>query len=130
MAAPAGRRSLSVRLLLDEHFAPAVAEQLRARGHDVVAVAELPHLQSCPDEVILEQAAGDARSALSENARDFMLLHEQWRKRGDLHSGIVLTSRRRFPRTKHTVGALVEALEDLLEARTSDDAMRGTFVWL
>jgi Domain of unknown function (DUF5615) len=29
-----------VRLLLDEHYSPEIARQLRKRGHDIVAVAE------------------------------------------------------------------------------------------
>jgi predicted nuclease of predicted toxin-antitoxin system len=119
-----------VRLLLDEHFSPTVAEQLRSRGHDVVAVVEVPKLRSRPDEVILEHATAETRAVLSDNVRDFVLLHEQWRKRGELHAGIVLTSRRRFPRTRRGLGALVEGLHDLLQALPDDSSLCGTFTWL
>jgi hypothetical protein len=40
------------RLLLDEMFSPAVAAELRALGHDVIAVADRPDLRSKSDEEI------------------------------------------------------------------------------
>lgn len=33
---------VTVRLLLDEHLSPEIAHQLRARGHDAIAVGERP----------------------------------------------------------------------------------------
>ena len=33
-----------VKLLLDEHFSPDIARQLRAKGHDAIAVKEHPEL--------------------------------------------------------------------------------------
>jgi hypothetical protein len=38
-----------VRLLLDEMFSPAITVELRALGHDVIAVADQPDLRSRSD---------------------------------------------------------------------------------
>ncbi|MGI8607900.1 MAG: DUF5615 family PIN-like protein [Candidatus Dormibacteria bacterium] len=119
-----------MRLLLDEHFSPTIAEQLRDHGHDVVALVELSHLRSRPDEDVLDYATAGGRAVVTENVVDFVLLHEAWRKRGDLHSGIVLSSSRRFPRTKTGVGRLVSALADLLDQTTEDEVFDGRLTWL
>jgi uncharacterized protein with PIN domain len=42
-----------VKLLLDEHYSPAIARQLRILGHDVVAVAERADLVSLSDDGLL-----------------------------------------------------------------------------
>lgn len=49
-----------VRLLLDEHFAPLIAEVLRERGHD--AVAEMPSLRGESDERLLSTPARSTRA--------------------------------------------------------------------
>lgn len=48
---------MSYPLLLDEMFSGAIAEQLRAKGHDVLAVVADPALVALPDEQILARAA-------------------------------------------------------------------------
>jgi hypothetical protein len=40
------------RLALDEMFSPAIAAELRDRGHDVIAVADRPDLRAKSDEEI------------------------------------------------------------------------------
>src|SRR6516165_3905415 len=49
-----------MRLLLDMNLPPAMAEWLRAEGHDVVHVREIGFAQS-PDRDVFERAAEDAR---------------------------------------------------------------------
>jgi hypothetical protein len=52
---------MSYRLLLDEMFPGAIAEQLRAKGHDVLAVVADPALAALPDEQTLARAASTGR---------------------------------------------------------------------
>ncbi len=47
-------------MLLDEVWPPALAEQLRRRGHDVVTVADLPRLRGQPDEAVFAFAGAKA----------------------------------------------------------------------
>jgi Trk K+ transport system NAD-binding subunit len=42
---------MSYPLLLDEMFSGAIAEQLRAKGHDVLAVVADPDLVALPDTI-------------------------------------------------------------------------------
>lgn len=101
-----------VRLLLDEMLSPAVAEQLRQRGIDVVAVVELPHLVSLSDEELLVEATTQGRILVTANVRDFAALSKGWvtRPQQDAHPGLVYVSSRAFPQDRSYVGALVSAL--------------------
>jgi len=47
-----------VRLLLDEHLSPAIAEQLRSREHDVVLVVEVGLRQQLDREVMAWAGCG------------------------------------------------------------------------
>jgi Domain of unknown function (DUF5615) len=48
---------MSYPLLLDEMLSAGIAEQLRAKGHDVLAVVADPALTALPDDQILAYAA-------------------------------------------------------------------------
>lgn len=119
-----------MRLLLDEHFSPEIARQLRARGQDVVAARELDHLHGLTDADLLAWAAAERRALVTENVVDFVELHRRSILRRQPHAGIVFTSPRRFPRTRRAIGRLVVALEALLVARPDSDALRGDAWWL
>ncbi len=58
-----------MKLLLDEMYTAVVAEQLRARDRDVIAVAERADLRGTPDEDLLDWALSEDR------ARTQPLLH-------------------------------------------------------
>jgi hypothetical protein len=61
-----------LRLLLDEMYAPAVAVELRARGHDVLSVHEAdPALVGAADSEVLSAAVSAERVLVTENVRDF-----------------------------------------------------------
>lgn len=51
-------RKTSEPLLLDEMFSPTIAEDLRRRGHDVLAVAGDPPFRSMSDPELYEWAGG------------------------------------------------------------------------
>lgn len=113
-------------LLLDEMFSPVVAEQLRDRGYDVVAVAADPTLRAMEDAALYEWAGSQGRRVVTENAQDFRPL--LWREEGRTGPGILLTSSRAFPRSRRSVGLLVTALENWLVQ--SDSAGQPPEDWL
>lgn len=78
-----------MKLLIDEMFPPVVAELLRERGHDVVAVLERPDLAGLSDADLLGHAAREGRAVVTENVRDFALLDRRYRQEGREHEGLV-----------------------------------------
>lgn len=105
---------MSAQLLLDEMLAGVIAEQLRARGHDVVAVVEDPSMTGLSDGEIFASATSSSGAVVTLNIRDFVLLEQRWRAGGCSHAGLVLVSSRAFPQDRSFVGALVKALDKLL----------------
>lgn len=104
-----------MKLLLDEMWSPVVAEQLRRRGHDVVAVAERPERRGQADLVIFAAAQAAGRVVVTENVVDYRPLGAQELQDGRSHAGLIFTSNRRFPRhDPRTAGRLVPALDALL----------------
>ncbi|MBG0812741.1 DUF5615 family PIN-like protein [Planomonospora sp. ID82291] len=105
---------MSGRLLLDEMFPPLLAEALRERGYDVIAIAERAEGRGLPDPQVLELAVEEQRCLLTENIGDFETL-----RAGRLHDGrpcpgLLYSSPYRFPRTKTAIGRLISAIEELL----------------
>jgi predicted nuclease of predicted toxin-antitoxin system len=119
-----------VRLLLDEHFSPRIALELRHRGHDVVAVRERPELRGLSDHAIFALMAAEHRAILTEDASDFIPILRAATIRGTDHFGVVLTSPKQFPRTSRAIGRFVVALDAFLAARPPDDALRRQIWWL
>jgi predicted nuclease of predicted toxin-antitoxin system len=100
-------------LLLDEMYPPSLAQQLRTAGHDVVAVLEVEvGLAARTDEDVLTWADRSDRCVVTENVADFARLAQQ----GFRHSGLVLVSSRRCPRTASGLQRLAKALDAFLSA--------------
>lgn len=122
-----------MRLLLDEMISATVAEQLRARGHDVLAVQDpdLRHLRGIDDCVLLDQAAAEHRAVVTDNVPDFVRCHQRRVDRGHTHHGLLLFANDTFPRYRHDafVGQLLAALEEQLLAHPGDDDS-GWIRWL
>ncbi len=120
-----------MRLLHDEHFSPLVARRLRNQlGHDVLAVTERPELLGLSDEALFEVARAERRALVTENAADFMTLVRTASASSSPHAGLIVTSHRAFPRSKDAIGSLVAALDTLLTAHRSDDALVDRVAWL
>lgn len=116
-----------MKLLLDEMWSPAVAEALRQRGHDVVAVAARRGLRSATDEAVAEAARAEGRAIVTEDVKGFRALATAAGHAGRGFPLLILTGNRRWPRANPgTVGRLVEALDALL---TANDAIEGEH-WL
>lgn len=119
-----------MKLLIDEHYPPSLAKQLRERGHDAVAVQEEADLRGMTDPDLFAEAQRRNRAVLTENVADYMLLDAEYRGRHLAHWGLVLTSNRTFPRGKPaTVGALVKALDELLHKADWEDGS-SQVIWL
>lgn len=119
---------MTLRLLLDEHFSPDIARQLRRRGHDVVAARERAEMHGLTDRELLAVAVHERRAVVTENVADFVELHRQSVLRGGPHAGLVFTSPRRFPRTRRAIGRMVRALDALLADGPRD--LAGQTWWL
>lgn len=115
------------RLLLDEMFPAAMAEQLCAKGYDVRAVVASPEFTGLPDEEILLGATEAGRSLVTANIRDFMSLHARYRAANRSHAGLILVSTKTFPQNRAFVAAVTSALNVLL---ASEAGSGGEVVFL
>ena len=106
-----------MKLLLDEMWSPVVARQLRARGHDVVAVAEREDLRTKSDAVILAAALEENRIVVTEDADDYRDLALIEAREGRAYPAFIVTSNVRWPRGRpRTFGRLVRSLDALLSS--------------
>ncbi len=110
MASPE-RPPRPLKLLLDVHHSPVVADRLRTEGHDVEAAAADPGLRVLSDEDLLRHASGIGRVVVTKNVRDFDQIARSWPASDEHHAGIVFTSPRRFHRgsvayPENLIGAL------------------------
>jgi hypothetical protein len=119
-----------VKLLLDEMHSPAVAKQLRAGGHDAVAVKERPELIGTADDEVLVAGTAEGRALVTEHVKDFAILTQRWMEAGQRHAGIVFTHPRRFPRAAGDhVRLLSQALIELIDEHSSRLDKVESFVW-
>lgn len=119
-----------MKLLLDEMYPPRLAEELRRRGHDVVAVEERPDLKGMEDEPLLIAATSEDRVLVSENVADFPEIVATLGAERRSHSGVILVASRTFPRTERGFGQLVRALDAHLERLGAEQTVRDGLHWL
>ena len=120
-----------MKLLLDAMFAPAIAQQLRRRGHDVVAAIERPDLQKLLDPDLFAAAQVEQRTMVTENVPDFLDLDGRYRQSGHAHYGLVLTTDKRFDRGSPAhIGRLVTSLDALLRAVPAEPTGDSAIHWL
>jgi hypothetical protein len=119
-----------VRLLLDEHYSPRIAEQLRNAGYDVASVKERDDLRGLDDRELWLRAAAEGRALVTENVADFMPLVREAAAQGDRHWGVVFTSARSMPRAIGTIGLHVKILDAFLRERPAEDALLDQVHWL
>ena len=119
-----------MKLLLDEHYSPEIARQLRTRGHDVVAVAERADLVGLTDDELLRRMAQERRAIMTNNVKDFMPPASRAALGADDHDGLVLTSDRSMPRRSDAIGRFVDALDGFLQRHEGEDSSRNQVQWL
>ncbi|MGD0981048.1 MAG: DUF5615 family PIN-like protein [Solirubrobacteraceae bacterium] len=118
-----------MKLLLDEMYTHVVAEQLRARGHDVASLHDPDYraLEGEPDEEVWACSIADGRALVTENVRDFRRIEALALAQGEPTAQLILTTNRQFPRgDPATVGRLVLALDTLLA--TAPNTATATFL--
>jgi predicted nuclease of predicted toxin-antitoxin system len=106
----------SPKLLLDEILSGDIAAQLRAQGHDVIAVIDERALAGTPDEELLAYATSLGRCVVTANVRDFASLSALWNSQGRSHAGIIYLVNRVFPHDRSFIGAVVTALASTIES--------------
>lgn len=119
-----------MRLLLDEHYSHQIAERLRERGHDVVAVTERPDLLGLKDAELFLLMPPERRAIVTENWGDFQRELDGAAATGLTHYGVLFTSRTRLPRGRTTIGLYVRVLDDFLSRHPADDALLNLSRWL
>lgn len=118
-----------MRLALDHHYSPLIAERLREMGHDAIAVRERGW-ETEEDEALLELCDHEERALLTNNVADFTALARRWATEGRTHAGLIFTSDAGMPRSRDTIGRFAEALGDLLRSNPGDNALRDRVHWL
>jgi hypothetical protein len=119
-----------VKLLLDEHYSPEIARQLRTRGHDVLAVAERADLIGLGDDEFLARMAKERRAILTNNVKDFMPLANRAAAASDRHDGLLFTSDRSMPRRSDAIGRFVDALDGFLQRHKDEERYGNQVRWL
>ena len=119
-----------MRLLLDEMLSPAIARELRARGHDVRAVAEHPGWEALSDPEVMTLARAERRAVVTNNVRDFRPLHaEAVTPGGPGHFGMLFMPGN-DKRTKNDIGRIVTDLEAKLARYPGDEDLANAEDWL
>jgi hypothetical protein len=119
-----------LRLLLDEHYSPKIAEALRERRYDVVSAQERDVLSGLADRELWARTSDERRGLVTENVADFMPLVREAASAGERHFGVVFTSPRSLPRGRASIGVCVETLDGFLAERPAEDALTDQVHWL
>jgi hypothetical protein len=115
-------------LLLDEMFSDEIAQQLLAKGHDVVSVVADPALVGLPDDQVLAYAATEGRALVTANIKDFVPSDGRYRAAGQSHAGLILVSARIFPQNRGFPSAITTALAALLSGTAKSQAGQVLFL--
>ena len=119
-----------MKLLLDEMLSPAIARELRSRGHDVTAIKEIPGHESLSDPEVIELARTEGRAVVTDNLRDYRpLQHAAITTGGHGHHGIVFMPGG-YRRTKRDTGRIITALEAILIEHPGDNDLANAEAWL
>ena len=97
-------------LLLDEMFAPLIAQQLRDEGFDVASVAEDRPLRAGSDAEVFAWACEQRRRVVTENVQHLDPLLAEVARAGEPTAGVLFTSSRTVRRSRKNPGPLLDAL--------------------
>jgi hypothetical protein len=119
-----------VKLLLDEMYAPAIAQALGQRGHDVISVKERPELVEATDGALFEQMCVEGRAIVTNDPAGFLPLVASAGRQDGHHPGLWLTSDRSLPRNRETMGRFVDVLDQRLRELPDEAADQDRVRWL
>jgi len=107
-----------LRLLLDEHISPKVAEGLRRRDPSLVVYAmaewEQSNFLGRDDDACLTEAARQRLTLVTYDRRTIPLLLKTWAESERSHGGVIFVDEKTI--TPADVGGLVKALHRLTKA--------------
>lgn len=86
-----------MKLLLDEQISGKVAERLRGRGHNALAVTAEPALRGLGDPDLFEVAQRQERAVVTYNRADFEAIIREYAAANREHHGLVIVHPVRFP---------------------------------
>ena len=119
-----------MKLLLDEMLSPAIARELRSRGHDVETIAGHLDREALPDPEVLALARAQQRAVVTNNLRDFRPLHHEAITPGGAgHYGMIFVPGR-YRRTRANTGKIIKALEILLAQYPGEKELANGETWL
>jgi len=118
-----------VKIALDHHYSPVIAEQLRRRGYDAVAAVERGWERE-DDEPLLAICAAEQRALVTNNVSDFTTIARQWATQGRSHTGLIFTSDASLPRTRATIGKYVQLHDTLVSEYEHANAFVDRVHWL
>lgn len=119
-----------MKLLLDEMLSPAIARELRSRGHDVEPVAGYPDRAALSDPEVLALARAEHRAVVTNNLRDFRPLHHEAITPGGAgHFGMIFIPGG-YRRTKTDAGRIIAALEAILSEHPGETDLANGEAWL
>ncbi len=107
-----------------------IAEQLRARGHDVEAVNWNPQHEALSDRDVLDVARAEHRAVVTNNLVDFRVLHhEAITPGGPGHYGMVFMAGN-YRRTRADIGRIVTELAAKLDQYRGETDLVDGETWL
>lgn len=119
-----------MKLLLDEMLSPAIARELRERGHDAEAIAGHPDREALSDPEVLALARAERRAVVTNNLRDFRPLHhEAITPGGQGHYGMIFIPAM-YRRTRNDTGKIITALEAVLAQYPGQTDLANGETWL
>jgi predicted nuclease of predicted toxin-antitoxin system len=111
-------------------LSPAIARELRTRGHDVQAVAGHPDREALSDPDVMTLARAERCAIVTNNVRDFRPLHvDAVTPGGPGHFGMIFMSGN-YRRTKSDIRRITAALEAVLTQYPGDDDLANGETWL
>lgn len=114
-----------MKFLLDEQISGKVAERLRKRACDVIAVSAEAALRGLSDPDVFEVAQAQGRPVVTYNRADFEAINLEYAEQGREHHGLIIVHPVRFP--GRDFARLTGALQGLADG---DPLAKSSVVWL
>ena len=113
-------RRPTMKLLSDEMLSPAIARELRARGHDGEAIAGHPNREALTDPEVMALARPEHRAVVTNDLRDCRPLHSDAIVSGGAGLYGIIFMPGAYHRTKNDTGRIITALEAELRSYPGD----------